>query len=127
MEVDTRKSCLVVDDSQVVRKLARLLLENLGFRCAEVGDGQQAVAACAQSMPDFILLDWNMPVMNGIEFCRHLRATPEGHTPKVIFCTTHDDPEHIEEAMSVGADEYMTKPFDRDVLAGKLRKLGLLN
>src|SRR5215470_7754540 len=82
------KTCLVVDDSSVIRKVARRILEGLEFEIAEAEDGEQALEACRGKMPDAILLDWNMPKMDGYEFLRSLRKMPQGDRPKVVFCTT---------------------------------------
>ncbi|MFD1625448.1 response regulator [Azospirillum griseum] len=120
------KSCLVVDDSRVVRKVARKILEELSFACTEAEDGKQALDQCLVHMPDAILLDWNMPVMNGIDFLRRLRETPGGDAPKVVFCTTENDLAHIQEALSAGANEYIMKPFDSDIIQTKFEQVGLL-
>lgn len=120
------KMCLIVDDSGIVRKLARLMIEELGFECVEAADGQLALEACRAMMPDIILLDWNMPVMNGIDFLKALRLLPEGHVPQVIFCTTENDITRIEEGLAAGADEYIMKPFDGGILRGKFEQIGLL-
>ncbi len=93
------KTCLVVDDSGVVRKVARRILEDLSFNVREAADGQAALKACEEAMPDGILLDWNMPVMEGIEFLELLRKTEGGDVPRVIFCTTNNDIEHITRAI----------------------------
>jgi two-component system, chemotaxis family, chemotaxis protein CheY len=119
------KTCLVVDDSRVVRKVARKILEELAFACDEAEDGQQALAACARRMPDAILLDWNMPVMNGIEFLRRLRKLTGGDGPRVILCTTENDLAHIQEALSAGANEYIMKPFDKEIVQIKFAQVGL--
>ena len=121
------KTCLVVDDSRVVRKVARKILESLQFECDEAEDGQQAMEACARHMPDAVLLDWNMPVMSGIEFLRRLRKMTGGDRPKVVFCTTENDLAHIQEALSSGANEYIMKPFDSDIVQTKFVQVGLLN
>ena len=118
------KKCLVVDDSRVIRKVARQILEELQFDISEAGDGQQALDQCRQEMPDAILLDWNMPVMTGIEFIIQLRQRPDGDKPKVVFCTTENDVAHIREAISAGADEYVMKPFDHETLQIKLQLVG---
>ena len=118
------KTCLVVDDSRVVRKVARKILEDLEFVCTEAEDGKQAMDACAKLMPDAILLDWNMPVMTGIEFLALLRKYPGGDAPKVVFCTTENDVAHIREAIAAGADEYVMKPFDHETLQIKLQLVG---
>ena len=120
------KSCLVVDDSRVIRMVARRILEQLGFQIAEAEDGKKALEACQKKMPDAILLDWNMPVMTGIEFLRALRKTAGGTSPVVVFCTTENDMSRIREAIEAGANEYIMKPFDRDILEAKLVQAGLL-
>lgn len=118
------KKCLVVDDSRVIRKVSRHILETLGFAVAEAENGQVALEACDADMPDVVLLDWNMPVMSGIEFLALLRKRPGGDTPKVVFCTTENDVAHIREAISMGADEYVMKPFDHETLQIKLQLVG---
>jgi two-component system, chemotaxis family, chemotaxis protein CheY len=120
------KTCLIVDDSRVVRKVARHILEALNIAVEEAADGKLALDACLRHMPDAVLLDWNMPVMNGIDFLRRLRQAPGGTSPLVVFCTTHSDIEHIQEALGAGADEYIMKPFDGDILHSKLVQVGLL-
>lgn len=121
------KSCLVVDDSRVVRKVARRIVEEIGFRCEEAEDGQQAYEFCETVMPDCILLDWNMPVMSGIEFLEKLRMMPGGDAPQVIFCTTENDIAHIQRAMVAGANEYIMKPFDSNIIQSKFMQIGLLD
>ncbi|MGE5202190.1 MAG: response regulator [Acidobacteriota bacterium] len=120
------KSCLIVDDSKVVRKVARRILEDLHFAIEEAADGKLALEACLKHMPDVILLDWNMPVMNGIDFLRRLRGTSGGEGPVVVFCTTENDMAHIQEAIGAGANEYIMKPFDSDIIQTKFAQVGLL-
>jgi two-component system chemotaxis response regulator CheY len=120
------RSCLVVDDSRVVRKVARRILEANGYTVAEAGDGQQALDACRAGLPDVVLLDWNMPVMDGITFLRLLRGEFGPDNPTVIFCTTENDMTHIEMAITSGAQEYIMKPFDEEILVGKLGQAGML-
>ncbi|UVO53844.1 response regulator [Sphingomonas sp. SUN039] len=119
------KTCLVVDDSKVIRKVARHILETLDFSVEEAGDGQEALDAVARSVPDVVLLDWNMPVMSGIEFLRALGERNVQPRPKVVFCTTENGTAHIRAALDAGADEYVMKPFDRDTLASKLQFAGV--
>lgn len=119
------KTCLVVDDSKVIRKVARHILETLDFDVREAGDGQEALDACSQQSPDVILLDWNMPVMSGMDFLRALRQTDGGDAPKVVFCTTENGLGHIRAAIDAGADEYVMKPFDRETLESKLQIVGM--
>jgi two-component system, chemotaxis family, chemotaxis protein CheY len=120
------RTCLVVDDSRVVRKVARRILEANGFAVAEAADGQIALDACRAQMPDCILLDWNMPVMDGLTFLRTLRKEFGPDNPPVVFCTTENDVSHIEAAILSGAQEYIMKPFDEDILTGKFAQVGLL-
>jgi len=119
------KSCLVVDDSKVIRKVARHILERLNFQVDEAGDGQEALTYCRASSPDVILLDWNMPVMSGMEFLRMLGEENLPRRPKVVFCTTENGTGHIRAAIDAGADEYVMKPFDRDTLESKLQIVGV--
>ncbi len=119
------KTCLVVDDSRVIRKVARRILEDIGFEIAEAADGMEALAWCRTAMPDAILLDWNMPVMTGIEFLRVLRGEPGGERPTVVFCTVENGIDQIREALDHGADEYIMKPFDGDIIAAKFAQVGL--
>src|SRR4028118_670591 len=118
------KSCLIVDDSKVIRKVARHILETLNFSVDEAEDGQQAMTRCAAKMPDVVLLDWNMPVMSGMEFLRNLRQSDFETQPKVVFCTTENDAAHIRAAIDAGADEYVMKPFDRETLELKQKLVG---
>jgi two-component system, chemotaxis family, chemotaxis protein CheY len=125
-EAPAGKLCLVVDDSRVVRKVARRILEDLGFEVAEAADGVEALAWVRTAMPEAILLDWNMPAMNGLEFLRRLRQEPGGTAPKVVFCSVECDLDRIREALDGGADEYIMKPFDGDIVASKLALAGAL-
>jgi two-component system, chemotaxis family, chemotaxis protein CheY len=120
------KYCLIVDDSKVIRMVARKIMEELDFETGEAADGQQAIDACREHMPDAVLLDWNMPVKDGIEFLRELRALPGGDLPVVVFCTTENDFEHIQKAIEAGADEYIMKPFDSEIIQAKFAQVGLL-
>jgi two-component system, chemotaxis family, chemotaxis protein CheY len=119
------KTCLVVDDSRVIRKVARRILEDLGFEIAEAADGAEALAWCRTSMPEAVLLDWNMPGMNGIEFLKVLRAEPGGRAPVVVMCTVENERDRMVEALDAGADEYIMKPFDGDIIEGKFALAGL--
>jgi len=120
------KTCLLVDDSRVIRKVARQIFESLAFSCGEAENGQVALEACMQNMPQFILLDWNMPVMDGIDFMTELRKSPGGDKPLIVFCSTENDMAHIQKAIEAGANEYIMKPFDADIVRGKLEQLGLI-
>ena len=120
------KTCLVVDDSRVVRKVARRIVEDLGFTAIEAEDGVFALDECKKAMPTAVLLDWNMPNMTGIEFLIELRKLSNGGNPKVVFCTTENDMAFIQRALSAGADEYIMKPFDSEIVQTKFEQVGLL-
>ncbi len=121
------KHCLVVDDSSVIRKVARCILEEMSFRTTEAENGQEALDQCRSEMPDAVLLDWNMPVMDGIiDFLVALRKEQNGTMPKVIFCTTENDADHITRAITAGANEYIMKPFDKDIIQAKFSEVGLI-
>lgn len=120
------KHCLVVDDSRVIRKIACRILEQLHFVAEEAEDGAAALDACRARMPDAILLDGQMRHMTGVEFLRQLRREQNGAHPVVVFCTTENDIPRISEALHAGANDYLMKPFDRDILQGKLAQVGLV-
>lgn len=120
------KTCLIVDDSSVIRKVARRILEDMDFAVEEAADGEEALEKCRAAMPDSIFLDWNMPVMDGLEFLKALRSSDGGEAPKVVFCTTENDVAHIAKAMRAGANEYIMKPFDREIVEAKFAEFGLI-
>jgi two-component system chemotaxis response regulator CheY len=120
------KTCLIVDDSSIIRKVARRILEDLEFQISEAENGEEAVTSCQRELPDAILLDWNMPKMDGYDFLRALRGLPGGDRPKVVFCTTENDVAHIARALQAGANEYIMKPFDRDIVQAKFQEIGLI-
>ncbi|WP_158813732.1 PleD family two-component system response regulator [Methylocapsa sp. S129] len=113
------KQVLVVDDSPVIRKIARRILEGMRFQTSEAADGKEALAACSFLMPDAILVDWNMPVLDGFGFLKQLRRLPGGDRPKAVFCMSEYDVALIARAMHAGADEIIMKPFDRDLIKSK--------
>ncbi len=119
--------CLIVDDSAVIRKVAKHIVEGFKFETSEAEDGSVALAKCRKQMPDAVLLDWNMPQMDGIQFIKALREEKDGHMPKVIFCTTENDANHISMAIEAGADEFVMKPFDKTILETKFQQVGLIS
>lgn len=119
--------CLIVDDSRTIRKVSREIVESLDFEVSEAENGAVGLSECQIRMPDVILLDWNMPVMDGYSFLKELRKSTGGDIPKVVFCTTENDMGYITRALEAGADEYIMKPFDKEILATKFQELGLLS
>jgi two-component system, chemotaxis family, chemotaxis protein CheY len=120
------KQILIVDDSRVIRKVAQRILKSLGFVTREAEDGLEALNACKAYMPDAILLDWHMPTMDGMTFLSELRRLRDGLRPKVVFCTTENEVAQITRAIGAGADEYIMKPFDRQIIVSKFEEVGLL-
>jgi len=116
--------CLIADDNPSIRKAARGMLIELGFEVSEAANGADALESCRARCPDVVLLDWNMPVMDGFECLAALQGTGDRQRPKIIFCTTGAEADPIIRAMSEGASEYLVKPYDRDLLAQKVQALG---
>lgn len=119
------KHCLVVDDSRVIRTVARRIMEELRYSVAEAEDGLEALRACHEKMPDLIFLDWNLPSMKGVEFVKSVRGQQHGGHPVILFCTTEGDPSEIATAMAAGANEYVMKPFDSGQVRAKLADIGV--
>jgi len=121
------RNILVVDDSPLVRGVIRRIIEALGFGVVEAADGRQAIAACeTMGVPDAIILDVIMPAMDGLECLRALRQDQRFQDCPIIMCTTRNEPEEIEAALAAGATEYIMKPFTDEILADKLRQVGLI-
>lgn len=120
------KTVLLVDDSRTIRMVGRRIVESLGAGVLEAGNGAEALDVCRDHPDvDAVLLDWNMPVMNGLEFLTALRSQ-ERRQPIVVMCTTENDFQHISTALSAGANEYIMKPFTEEILCDKLREAGVL-
>lgn len=120
------KQCLIVDDSRTIRHITGRIVKDLDIAVTYAADGAKALEACRNTMPDVILLDWNMPVLNGIDFLKALRRQDNGETPKVVFCTCETSLQHIEQALENGADEYIMKPFDADIVESKFVEVGII-
>ena len=111
---------LVVDDSVTMRRIIVNSLQGIGFTdVVEAGDGRQALD---RFQPDvgFIITDWNMPIMSGVEFARELRARPDGHTVPILMVTTRSSREDIVAAVEAGINNYILKPFTPQVLKEKI-------
>jgi two-component system chemotaxis response regulator CheY len=124
--MSTKRTCLVVDDSTTIRRVVAGLFRDLNFAVSEAPTGLHAVEHCEKETPDVVMLDWNMPVMDGITCLRALRTMDAPKRPIVVMCTTESQIAKIQEALESGADEYIMKPFNRDVLFDKLSQLGLV-
>jgi two-component system chemotaxis response regulator CheY len=118
------KHCLVIDDSRVIRTVACRLFEEMQFQTSEAEDGMAGLRACHEKMPDLVFLDWNMPSMPGLDFIKSLRGQQGGQRPVILVATTENDSDQIAHAMAAGANDYLMKPFDRDMLRAKLAEIG---
>ena len=119
---------MIVDDAVVVRGLvSRWIDEEPDLKTvASLRTGREAVDQLLRHNPEVVLLDWNMPVMDGYDFLKALRKMPGGDAPKVVFCTTENDVAHIARALSAGANEYIMKPFDKEIVEAKFQEVGLI-
>jgi two-component system chemotaxis response regulator CheY len=120
------KTCLVVDDSKIVRKVIGRILEPIGFTISEAENGQIALDMLKENTYDLVMLDWNMPVMDGPTCLKGLRESDISPQPKVIFCSTENATSKIMEAIQAGADEYVMKPFDEAIILDKLQQIGVM-
>ena len=119
------KHCMIVDDSDVIRKVARRLLEKMDVMISEAENGQDALERCRARMPDALLVDWHMPVMSGHDFMVALRLEKAGKTPHIIYLTSENDPDDIARAMSSGANDVLIKPFDKETFDAKFYEAGV--
>ena len=120
------KHCLIVDDSNSIRKVARRILEDFEFQTSEASSGAEGLEACRGEMPDCIVVDWMMPDIDGLKFVAALRAMPGGDRPKVMYMTSENDPVKVVKAMRSGVNGHMMKPFDRNSLARSFAAAGLI-
>jgi two-component system chemotaxis response regulator CheY len=116
---------MVVDDSRAVRMILTKNLAELGYQVSAAADGAEALGMLSDEM-SLVLVDWNMPRMNGLEFVERLRADPRYKSTKVMMVTTETEVDQMVKALAAGADEYVMKPFTKEILADKLRVLGLI-
>ena len=121
------KKALLVDDSRSVRLICRRVVEGLGFEVLDAENGAVALDLIRSNDDiDVVLLDWNMPVMDGMTFLKTLRAQPSESQPIVVMVTTENEVSRIMEAIQEGANEYVMKPFTEDIIRGKLEETGAL-
>ena len=117
---------LIIDDSRAMRMLLRRFVSSNGFEVVEAGNGQEALDALAVgTLPDVALIDWNMPVMDGLTFVNSVRARPEYRGITLMMVTTESERTQIVRALAAGAHEYLIKPFTEDALLSKFELLGL--
>ena len=117
---------LIVDDSDVIRKVARRVLEDMNYLVLEANSGAAALEQCAKAMPEIILLDWHMPGMSGHEFLAQIQTIKSDRKPTIVYCTTENDPADLRRAFAGGAEAFLMKPFDRASLKAKISEVMLL-
>ena len=113
------KLCLIVDDSSVIRKVAKVLLNNIGYEVIEAETGQAALDICAQHMPDAVLIDWDLADMSGFDFLIDFKRQFPVARPHLVYSTTENDPIDISRALKAGADDFLIVPFDRHAIEAR--------
>lgn len=117
--------CFVIDDSEIVRKYTRLIFEGLGFRVSEADSAVAAMERLRTESPSFVLVDWRLPDANSIELISRIRATAKTERPHILYVVSETDVPEIQRAVAHGADGFLTKPYNREVVEMKLQEIGL--
>lgn len=118
--------CLIADDSKIIRMLLTKIMENFGFDVIEAEDGEEIITLAKDNVPDIIIMDWRLPAMEGIDVLYKIRSFKKMKQPKIIFCSSSVDIARIREALEGGADDYIIKPFDEEIIGTKLSILNLM-
>lgn len=118
---------LVIDDSRAIRKILKQMLGQLGFDACEAGDGKEALAVLQKEGPgvSFCLVDWNMPEMNGYDFVLAVRKDSTYDNVRIMMVTTESEISYVVKALEAGANEYVMKPFTKEVIQEKLAIMGI--
>jgi len=123
------QKAMVIDDSRAIRTIISRTLTQLGYEVSQAANGQEGLQALQQGDPQdvsLVLVDWNMPVMNGLEFVKHVRANSRFDEVKLMMVTTETQIEQMSTALEAGANEYVMKPFTKEIIEDKLRMLGAI-
>ncbi|GAB5443770.1 MAG: chemotaxis response regulator CheY [Fuerstiella sp.] len=116
---------LIIDDSLAMRSILKKIVSPLGYEIVQAANGQEGLQQLASHQIELILVDWNMPVMNGLEFAKSVRADERHKATKLVMVTTETEPEQMVRALKVGVDEFVMKPFTTEILVEKLRYIGV--
>ena len=119
-------SCLIADDSKVMRMLLGKIMENFGYTVSEAEDGEDLLEQCGQSMPDIIISDWSLPLVDGIDALYKIRSDRKITQPIFLFCSYLKDTDIIKQALAGGADDFSMRPFDEDIIASKLKIIKIM-
>ena len=118
--------CIVADDSKIMRMLLSKIMENFGYEVVEAEDGESLITQCAKNTPDLIICDWQLPLIDGIDVLLKIRSDRKIKQPVFIFCSYIKDVEIISQALKAGADDFIMRPFDEDIIASKLKIIKVL-
>lgn len=118
--------CLIADDSKIIRMLLTKIMSNFGFEVLEAEDGEEVYESCVQNQPDLIIMDYSLPILDGIDVLYKIREDLKIKQPKIFFCSSINNTENIRQALNGGADDYIIKPFDEEIIATKLAIVGML-
>ncbi|MCQ2740985.1 MAG: response regulator [Alphaproteobacteria bacterium] len=119
-------TCLIADDSKMMRMLLSKIMSNFGYQVSEAENGEDLVRQCTQKMPDLIISDWELPLIDGIDVLLKIRSTPKIKQPVFIFCSYQKNPEIISQALAAKADDFIMRPFDEEIIASKLKIIKVL-
>ncbi len=111
----------IIDKNLRSRKRLRLILEELGFGVLEADNPKMVIEFCQTMMPEIILLNWDMPIVNGMEFMTEVRAMPNGHYPKIVLLASENTAPFIPDGIKAGADSHLAKPVDKAMLSSALK------
>lgn len=121
-----KKTCLIVDDSEVIREIAARIVADLGFRAAQSETAAEAVEFCADNTVAVVFLDWDLPSMGALDFLRGAAELDAEHKPAIILCATENDPQQFTLAKAAGAAHHILKPFDREAVETALADAGMI-
>lgn len=116
---------LIIDDATIIRRYGRLIFESLGFRVSEAETEAEAIERSSADLPDYILVDWIMPGISSLDLIGKLRRTLVEKPPYIIYLVTENDVAEITKAFKAGADDYLLKPFNRDIVEMKLHEIAI--
>ena len=120
------KQCLIIDDSSSIRKVANRILQDFGYESREASDSEEALKLCSEAMPEFIIVDWQIPDSDSNKLMDAIRKLPDGDRPTIIFCALENDPMRLAAAIRHGANGQLMKPFDRETVEKSLSSVGLI-
>jgi len=120
------KTCLIVEDSSVIREIAMRILADLSVESREAECAAEALEACRSSVPDVVLLDWDLPSFGALDFLRGVAELPQDQRPVIILCATENDTQQFTLAKAAGAAHHLLKPFDRQSIEAKFAEIGIV-